>query len=212
MNPSPLIFDSSRVIFESHDLQFIILLKVVNSDANSIILYPRIYYYNSKTSRFKGQELFYLISKTSNYYQEKKKIDFLKISNCPDPLSNPRSLLDAEINQIADDTDNLCYFIAARSTGRILARFSLVNRNFLLRCPTCSSFVMLSLSLVACLTRQFAFRVPNAQRLGDFSSSFRLRFAWMLLKQLFSENFRQRKYRGIFAFINHGDRVSQYKC
>ena len=48
LNPSPLIFDSPKVIFESHDLHFIILLKVVNSDTNSIILYPRIYCYTPK--------------------------------------------------------------------------------------------------------------------------------------------------------------------
>ena len=47
LNPSALIFDSPKVTFESHDLHFIILLKV-NSDANSIILYPRIYYYTTK--------------------------------------------------------------------------------------------------------------------------------------------------------------------
>ena len=44
-NPSPLLFDSPKVMFESHDLHFVILLQVVNSDTNSIILYPRIYYY-----------------------------------------------------------------------------------------------------------------------------------------------------------------------
>ena len=48
LNPSPLIFDSPKVIFESHDLHFITLLKVVNCDRNSIILYPRIYYYTPK--------------------------------------------------------------------------------------------------------------------------------------------------------------------
>ena len=48
LNPSPLIIDSPKVIFESHDLHFIILLKVVNNDANSIILYPRIYCYTLK--------------------------------------------------------------------------------------------------------------------------------------------------------------------
>ena len=52
-NPSPLIFDSPKVMFESHDLHFIIMLKVVNSDTNSIILYPRIYYYTPKVNRFK---------------------------------------------------------------------------------------------------------------------------------------------------------------
>ena len=45
LNPNPLIFDSPNVIFKSHDLHFTILLKVVNSDTNSITLYPRIYYY-----------------------------------------------------------------------------------------------------------------------------------------------------------------------
>ena len=63
-----------------------ILLKVVNSDGNSIILYPRIV-----TSRFKGQDLLYLISKTFKLLfktkTKKKKIDFLKISNCPDPIN-----------------------------------------------------------------------------------------------------------------------------
>ena len=48
LNPSLLIFDSPNVIFESHDLHFMILLKVANSDTNSIILYPRIYYYTPK--------------------------------------------------------------------------------------------------------------------------------------------------------------------
>ena len=38
LNPSPLTFDSPKVIFEPHDLHFIILLEVVDS----IILYPRI--------------------------------------------------------------------------------------------------------------------------------------------------------------------------
>ena len=47
-NPSPLIFDSPKATFESHDLHFIILLQVVNSDANSIILYPPIYCYIPK--------------------------------------------------------------------------------------------------------------------------------------------------------------------
>ena len=37
-----------NLIFKSHDLHFIILLKVVNSDTNSIILYPRIYHYTPK--------------------------------------------------------------------------------------------------------------------------------------------------------------------
>ena len=37
-----------KVIFESHDLHFMILLKVVNSDTDSIILYPRIYHYTPK--------------------------------------------------------------------------------------------------------------------------------------------------------------------
>ena len=60
LNPSPLIFDSPKVIFESHDLHFIILLKLVNSDTNSIILYPRnIYYYYPKISRVKGPFLSY---------------------------------------------------------------------------------------------------------------------------------------------------------
>ena len=45
LNPSPLMFDSPKVIFESHDLHFTILLKLVNSDANSITLYPWIYCY-----------------------------------------------------------------------------------------------------------------------------------------------------------------------
>ena len=40
LNPSPLTFDSPKVIFKSHDLHFIILLKIVNSDRNSLILYP----------------------------------------------------------------------------------------------------------------------------------------------------------------------------
>ena len=38
LNPSPLTLDSPNVIFESHDLHLIILLKVVNGDTNSIIL------------------------------------------------------------------------------------------------------------------------------------------------------------------------------
>ena len=52
LNPSPLIFDSPKVIFESHALHFVILLKVANSDTNSIILYPRIYHYTPRISRF----------------------------------------------------------------------------------------------------------------------------------------------------------------
>ena len=63
LNPTPLIFDSPKVIFESHDLHFVMLLKVVNSDTNSIILHPRIYYY-PKISRFKGYDLFL------SYFQE----------------------------------------------------------------------------------------------------------------------------------------------
>ena len=51
-NPSPLIFDSPKVIFESRDLHLVILRQVVNSDANSIIPYLPIY--NPKISRFKG--------------------------------------------------------------------------------------------------------------------------------------------------------------
>ena len=63
LNPSPLIFDSPEVIFESHDLHLIILFKVASSDTNSIILCPRIYYCTPK-----GQDLLHLISKISNYY------------------------------------------------------------------------------------------------------------------------------------------------
>ena len=48
LNPNPLIFDSPKVIFESHDVHFVILLEVVNSDTNSIFPYPRIYYYTLK--------------------------------------------------------------------------------------------------------------------------------------------------------------------
>ena len=39
LNPSPLIVESPKVTFESHDLHSIISLKIVNSDANSIVLY-----------------------------------------------------------------------------------------------------------------------------------------------------------------------------
>ena len=48
LNPSPLIFDSPKVIFESHDLHFIILLKVVNSDTNSIIVSADLLLYTPK--------------------------------------------------------------------------------------------------------------------------------------------------------------------
>ena len=51
-NPSPPILDSPKAIFESYDLHFITLLKVANSDTNSIILYPRIYYYTPKNKSF----------------------------------------------------------------------------------------------------------------------------------------------------------------
>ena len=44
LNPSPLILDSPNVTFESHGLHFIMLLKVANSDTDSIILYPQIYH------------------------------------------------------------------------------------------------------------------------------------------------------------------------
>ena len=53
LNPSPLTFDSPKVIFESHDLHFVILLKVVNSDTNSITLYA-VADLLFETSRFKG--------------------------------------------------------------------------------------------------------------------------------------------------------------
>ena len=72
LNPSPLTF-------ESRDSHFIILLEVVNSDRNSVILYPRICYYTSKTSCFRGQGLvfYFPVSKTSKSLfktkQKKKK-------------------------------------------------------------------------------------------------------------------------------------------
>ena len=40
LNPTPLILNSPKIIFELDDLHFIILLKVANNDTNSIILYP----------------------------------------------------------------------------------------------------------------------------------------------------------------------------
>ena len=83
LNPSPLIFDSPKVTFESHDLHFIVLLKVVNSDANYSVSADSLLY-------TKISIILYLISKTSNYYlkqtKKKKKIDVFKFLHCPDPL------------------------------------------------------------------------------------------------------------------------------
>ena len=65
-----------KVIFQSHELHFIIMLKVVNSDTNSITLLvlrlgPFVFYFQD----------FKLLFKT-----KQKRSIFLKISHCPDPL------------------------------------------------------------------------------------------------------------------------------
>ena len=83
LTPSPLIFDSSKVIFASHDLHFVILLKVANSDTNSIIPYLRIYYYTPNWVGLKSRTFCILFLRL----QTSKKVDFLKMSNYTDPLN-----------------------------------------------------------------------------------------------------------------------------
>ena len=79
----PLTLDSPKVIF---DLHFVILLQVVNSDANSIIPYPANLLQYSKISRFKGPSVSYFQHFELPFKTNERNSTFLKVSNCPDPF------------------------------------------------------------------------------------------------------------------------------
>ena len=100
---------TSKVIFESHDLHFVTLLKVVCSDTNSIVLKSADLLLYPEISRFKGQDTF--VSYFEDFkllFDTNQKIDFLKISNCPDPFNTKSTLRFFEVPQVPNRRSASC--------------------------------------------------------------------------------------------------------
>ena len=82
LNPSPLI-DPPKVTFQSHDLHFVILLEAVNTAMQVQLFCIRGFTSQDKCSESRLETSNHHLKRTNT---QERKIDFLKISHCPDPF------------------------------------------------------------------------------------------------------------------------------